>query len=164
MSTEIERPDKPSRPTLRLTGIRTERSLEIKTNGPYRIEIDWESDFKEATYNITISYSSDSGSIPADHRARPIIPNKSDDEAIANPHIITNYKGTSLAIDDFKYDGAEGQNPRTKGDKVYTITIEYFNPKQHGVEKITWKIKKYWIPDTNPHSEGDVIRPPFGGG
>jgi hypothetical protein len=150
--------------TLRFTGITAKRFGEAKDNDRYQVHLEWASDIANPVFKITIKYSSGGGNIPANHRARTFNPKHPHGGPPMGSDVITNYADTAIVIEDYKYDGAAGQNSHTKGDKGYEVTVEYQNPGQQGRDKIVWKVEKFWNPDDNPHSEGDVIRPPFGGG
>jgi hypothetical protein len=149
---------------LRFTGIATKRFGEAKDNDRYQVRLEWASDVPNPIFKITIKYSSGGENIPINNnRARTFNPRHPQGGPSMGRELITNYMDTAIVIEDYKYDGAAGQNSHTKGDKGYEVTIEYQNPGQQGRDKIVWKVEKFWNPDDNPHSEGDVIRPPFGG-
>jgi hypothetical protein len=151
--------DKENSKKLRFVQIEVKRQGQSRKDDPYSIVIEWTNDDPDAQFALHFSYCSSYGKIPDNHRVAITNPKNPNEQNLDRNHIPM-YKGNSIKINDWKYDGAVLNDEDNKGDKTYCITVECLKSR----EKISWEIKKYWEPDTNPHSEGDVIRPPFGGG
>jgi len=144
---------------LRFVQIEVKRQGLSRRDDAYSIIIKWTNDDPDAQFALHFSYSSTQGRIPDNHRVSIANPSNPSEQNLDRRHI-PRYKGNSIEIKDWKYDGAVLNDEDNPGDKTYSITVECLKSG----EKITWEVKKFWEPDTNPHSEGDVFRPPFGGG
>lgn len=127
----------------------------------YFILVTWKSSVKDAAYRVKIEYSTAN---PEDNRAKVYSSNSPsadflDEEALAS------YTGTSLLIKDYQRDFAGPPNQweaELRNEKIYTISVGYADTLTYGSQIETIEITKFFRP-TTPHSEGDVIKKPFGG-
>jgi hypothetical protein len=132
----------------------------INANTPYRVQFKWVGADASARYKVT--FRTETATPSATESA--FLRDKLDNSAVViDSNRLANYDLTQIVVEDRARDfGGRSERPLDRRFKKYIITIEYADKARYGNESITYEIEKFYIPNA-PHSEGDVIKPPFGG-
>lgn len=132
----------------------------LSANSPdYLIYLNWKTTHPDAPqYTIDIRYSQ----MNQPNRAVALRDTSRSSKPLPLDSL-KSYSGNSLFIRDYSKDFLSHGNPNSgrRNGKSYTIVVKYADQAKYGTDSIGIEIEKFFDP-TTPHSEGDVMKKPFG--